>query len=112
MMRAVKRNLARIKQPLSTHHLCVDEVGFKKGHQHVTVISDRQGQALQLTDDRGVESLASYLRSLRDHKLDDIKMLSMDMNMAYISAARIHLHNDVDKIAFITSMWQKCCAPS
>jgi transposase len=78
----------------------VDEVGFKKGHQYVTVISDRQGRALQLTDDRGVESLASYLRSLRDHQLDEIKTLSMDMNMAYISAARIHLPNAVDKIAF------------
>ena len=78
----------------------MDEVGFKKGHQYVTVISDRQGRALQLTDNRGVESLASYLRSLRDHQLDEIKTLSMDMNMAYISAARIHLPNAVDKIAF------------
>lgn len=100
MMRAVKRDLARIKQPLSARHLCADEVGFKKGHQYVTVISDRQGRALQLTDDRGVESLASYLRSLTDHQLDEIKTLSMDMNMAYISAARIHLPNAVDKIAF------------
>jgi len=100
MMRAVKRGLARIKQPLSARHLCVDEVGFKKGHQYVTVISDRQGRALQLTDDRGVESLASYLRSLRDHQLDEIKTRSMDMNMAYIIAARIHLPNAVDKIAF------------
>lgn len=91
MMRAVKRGLARIKQPLSARHLCVDEVGFNKGHQYVTVISDRQGRALNLTDDRGVESLTSYLRSLRDHQLDEIKTLSMDMNMAYISAARIHL---------------------
>jgi len=86
--------LARLK--VST----VDEVGFKKGHQYVTVISDRQGRALNLTDDRSVESLASYLRSLRYHQLDEIKTLSMDMNMAYISAARIHLPNAVDKIAF------------
>ena len=100
MMRAVKRGLARIKKPLSARHLCVDEVAFKKGHQYVTVISDRQGRALKLTDDRGVESLASYLRGLSDRQLDEIKTLSMDMNMAYISAARIHLPNAVDKIAF------------
>nr|ULG19928.1 ISL3 family transposase [Yersinia frederiksenii] len=61
MMRAVKRGLIRIKKPLSARHLCVDEVAFKKGHKYVTVISDRQGRALKLTD-RGVESLASYLR--------------------------------------------------
>ncbi|QDW32951.1 ISL3 family transposase [Yersinia sp. KBS0713] len=100
MVRAVKRGLSRIKRPLSARHLCVDEVAFKKGHKYVTVISDRQGRALKLTDDRGVESLASYLRSLSDHQLDEIKTLSMDMNMAYISAARIHLPNAVDKIAF------------
>lgn len=31
MMRAVKRGLNRIKQPLSARHLCVDEMSFKKG---------------------------------------------------------------------------------
>ena len=75
-------------------------MAFKKGHQYVTVISDRQGRALELTDDRGIESLAGYLRSLSCHQLDEIKTLSMDMNTAYISAARIHLTNAVDKIAF------------
>ncbi len=64
MMRAVKRSLVRIKQPLSARHLCVDEVGFKRESQYVAVISDRQGRTLQLADDRGVESVASYLRRL------------------------------------------------
>lgn len=64
MQRAVKRGLARRKVPQSARHLCVDEVAFKKGHKYVTVISDTQGQTLALTDDRGVESLAGYLRSL------------------------------------------------
>jgi transposase len=100
MQRAVKRGLARSKKPQAARHICVDEVAFKKGHQYVTVISDTQGQALALTDDRGVESLAGYLRSLSDHQLDNVKTLSMDMNTAYISAARIHLPNAVDKIAF------------
>lgn len=100
MMRAVRRGLSRLKQPLSARHLCVDEVAFKKGHKYVTVISDRQGRALKLTDNRGVESLASYLRCLKNHQLKEIKTLSMDMNTAYISAARIHLPNAVDKIAF------------
>ncbi|STT81696.1 transposase [Klebsiella pneumoniae] len=42
----------------------VDEVAFKKGHRYITVISDRDGRALALTDDRGTESLAGYLRTL------------------------------------------------
>ncbi|MFC0141017.1 ISL3 family transposase [Erwinia mallotivora] len=100
MQRAVKRGLARRKTPQSARHLCVDEVAFKKGHQYVTVISDTQGQALELRDDRSVESLAGYLRSLSDRQVESIKTLSMDMNPAYISAARIHLSNAVEKIAF------------
>ncbi|HHY8308172.1 TPA: ISL3 family transposase, partial [Escherichia coli] len=100
MQRAVKRGLARRRLPQSARNLCVDEVSFKKGYQYVTVISDTQGQALELRDDRGVESLAGYLRNLGDRQIESIKTLSMDMNPAYISAARIHLPNAVEKIAF------------
>ncbi len=35
-----------------------------------------------------------------DRQIESIKTLSMDMNPAYISAARIHLPNAVEKIAF------------
>lgn len=69
MTRAVKRGLSRIKKPLSVRHMNVDEVAFKKGHRYITVVSDRDGRALALTDDRGTESLASYLRSLTDSQL-------------------------------------------
>lgn len=100
MQRVVKRGLARCRLPQSARHLCVDEVSFKKSYQYVTVISDTQGQALELRDDRGVESLAGYLRNLGDRQVESIKTLSMDMNPAHISAARIHLPNAVEKIAF------------
>lgn len=100
MTRAVKRGLARIKKPLSARHMNVDEVAFKKGHCYITVISDRDGRALALTDDRGTESLAGYLRTLTDGQLLAIKTLSMDMNAGCIRAARIHLPCVVEKIAF------------
>ncbi len=100
MTRAVKRGLARIKKPLSARHMNVDEVAFKKGHRYITVISDRDGRALALTDNRGTESLAGYLRTLTDGQLLAIKTLSMDMNAGYIRAARIHLPCAVEKIAF------------
>ncbi|HGX4168918.1 TPA: type II secretion system protein GspL [Escherichia coli] len=58
------------------------------------------GRALALTDDRGTESLAGYLRTLTDGQLLAIKTLSMDMNAGYIRAARIHLPCAVEKIAF------------
>ena len=78
----------------------MDEVAFKKGHRYITVISDRDGRALALTDDCGTESLAGYLRTLTDEQLLAIKTLSMDMNAGYIRAARIHLPCAVEKIAF------------
>lgn len=100
MTRAVKRGLARIKKPLSAQHMNVDEVAFKKGHRYITVISDCEGRALALTDDRGTESLASYLRTLTDSQLEAVKTFSMNMNAGYIRAARIHLPDAVEKIAF------------
>lgn len=100
MTRAVKRGLARIKRPLSARHMNVDEVAFKKGHRYITVISDREGRALALTDDRGTESLACYLRTLTNSQLEAVKTFSMDMNAGYIRAARIHLPGAVGKIAF------------
>ena len=78
----------------------MDEGAFKKGHRYITVISDRDGRALALTDDCGTESLAGYLRTLTDEQLLAIKTLSMDMNAGYIRAARIHLPCAVEKIAF------------
>ncbi|KJU01697.1 transposase, partial [Salmonella enterica subsp. enterica serovar Heidelberg str. 79-0480] len=39
----------------------------------VNARSDREGRALALTDDRGTESLASYLRTLTDGQLEAIK---------------------------------------
>lgn len=100
MTRAVGRGMRRIKKPLAARHLCVDEVAFKKGHQYVTVVSDRQGRVLSLADDRGVDSLAGYLRSLTPGQLGDVKTLSMDMSPAYVSAARFWLPNASEKIAF------------
>lgn len=45
-------------------------------------------------------SLAGYLRNLGYRQIESVKTLPMDMNRAYISAARIHLPKAVEKIAF------------
>lgn len=92
--------LARIKKPLAGRHMNVDEVAFKKGHRYITVISDCNGRTLALTDERGTESLASYLRTLTDVQLLAIKTLSMDINAGYIMATRSHLPGEVENIAF------------
>jgi len=58
------------------------------------------GKALHVTDDRGVESLEVYLRGLLPQQRNDIRTLSMDINPAYITAARFHLPAATSKIAF------------
>ncbi len=74
---------------------------LKKGHRYITVISDRDGRALALTDDRGTESLAGYLRTLTDGQLLAIKTLSNGHERGlYKSSARIHIPSAVEKIAF------------
>lgn len=78
----------------------VDEVAFKKRHRYITVVSDRDGRALALTDDRSTEILTGYLRTLTDAQLLFVKTLPMSMNAGYLRAARIHLPNAVEKIAF------------
>lgn len=100
MRRAVNRGLSRQNKTRSSKHLCVDEVAFKKGHEYITVISDTYGQVLTLEDNRGVESLSRYFNRLSNKQLTSIKTISMDMSLAYISAARVHLENAVEKIAF------------
>lgn len=100
MTRAVKCGLARIKKLLSARHMNVDEVAFKKGHRYITVISDREGRALALTDDRGTESPASYLRTLTDSQLEAVKTFSMDMNAGYIRVELLPLPGAAGKIAF------------
>lgn len=91
MQRAAKRRLARRRLLQFARHLCVDEVSFKKSYQYVTIISDTQWQALELRDERGIGSLASYLQKISDRQLESIKTLSLVMNLTYISAARLQL---------------------
>lgn len=73
---------------------------LKKGLKYVTVITDLHDKTLHVTENRGVESLACYLRSLSSQQREDIRTLSMDMNSAYISAARFHLPTATGKIVF------------
>lgn len=65
MTRAVKRGQSRIKKPLSARDINVEEVTFKRA-LFITVISDRDRRTMAITDDRGTESLAGYLRTLTD----------------------------------------------
>lgn len=87
------------KKPFAARHMNVNEIVFKQGYRYRKVVSDRDVRALALSGDRSIESPAAYLRSLTDGQLQIGKILSMDRNARYISAAGIHLSCVVEKIA-------------
>lgn len=64
MQRAVKRGLAR-RQASKPRHLGIDETSFRKGHDYVSVITNRdQGIVLHVAEDRTKASLDEYYNKL------------------------------------------------
>lgn len=83
------------------HHLSVDETSFTKRHQYVANISDQQtGAVLHVADDRSGESLATYLRTLSMTERKTIRIVSMNMWPACISAAMTNILEAAGKICF------------
>ncbi|MGU3416717.1 transposase [Enterobacteriaceae bacterium C34A] len=78
----------------------VDGVAFKKGHRYITVISDSEGRALALTDDRGTESLVGYLRTLPRHSAVGRQHTLDGHECRLYQGGPHHLPDAVSKIAF------------
>lgn len=99
MARAVERGLARRKLTLPPH-LGVDETSFQKRHEYVTVISDRKGDVLEVTDGRGREALESFLGAFPEPEREAVESVAMDMHRPYISAVEAQIPEAFRKIAF------------
>lgn len=97
--RAVRRGLGR-RGPLEFSRLGVDETSFKKRHDYVTVISDLDGDVLDVQDGRKQESLESFFRELPKERLAAIEVVAMDMHRPYINAVALHVPGAEYKIAF------------
>lgn len=97
---AVARGLAR-RAATDRPHLSVDETSFQKRHEYVTVVSDQAtGAVVHVADDRTIESLSDYLRSLSDQQRAAIRTVSMDMWPAYIHAVVAQIPHAERKICF------------
>lgn len=99
MAKAVERGLAR-RGEVCTEHLLLDETSFKKGHDYVTLLSNRQGQVLAVADGRSGESVRACFAKLSNVGLAGVKTLCMDMSAAYLRAAKQLLPNAHKQIAF------------
>jgi len=91
--RAVDYGLAqRRQQPL--HHLGIDEVSRKKGHQYLTVVYDLERRVLVWVGvDRTEATLQKFFTALGVRRCATVRIVCMDMWAAYANAVRQQLPN-------------------
>lgn len=100
LQRAVDRGLAR-REIRPSAHLAVDEVSQRRGHNYLTIISDRQrGCVLHVEPERKQSSLTAYYRQLGSEGCAAIESVTMDMWQPYITATEAHVPGAESKIAF------------
>ncbi|MEE1673241.1 ISL3 family transposase [Agarivorans aestuarii] len=86
MARGVQRGLTT-RTTINCQDLLVDETAFKKGHDYVTVSSNRDGQVISVEDGRAGLSLFACFKALPPESTMHTRSISMDMSRAYINAA-------------------------
>lgn len=91
--RAVAYGLAeRRQQPL--HHLGIDEVSRKKGHQYLTVVYDLERRVLVWVGvDRTEATLKKFFTAVGSRRCATVRIVCMDMWAAYANAVREQLPN-------------------
>lgn len=98
--RAVERGLRR-RQAKPVSEVAVDETSFQRGHEYVTVVSDRsRNVVLHVAEDRTSDALESYYRSLPPEHLEAIGLVAMDMWGPYIAATAKSVPDGANKTAF------------
>lgn len=99
MQRAVRRGLSRRQQRI-LRRINVDEVSFKKRHEYATVITDEQGQVVDVQDGHKKASLKGYYDQLTWEQKCELTCISMDMSPAYIAVTLDEIPAARHKIAF------------
>ena len=97
MFRGVARGLSRRDSEECRPHISVDEKGFKKGHQYVSVLSDPcEKLVIDIVEGRTLEATMKLLKgSLSSKQRSEVKSISMDMWPAFQTAASRELLNAV-----------------
>lgn len=100
MSRAVKRGLKRRKMT-TPQNIGIDETAFQKRHQYVTVILDKDNDAvIDILDDRKAETLKKWYKTQEKSDFSKIKSISMDMWDPYINAVKAIIDDAEKLIAF------------
>ena len=103
MNRAVQRGLSR-RQADVVGHIGVDEKAFRKGHSHMTIVSDLENATVQYVGvNRTAESLAGYYAGFTAEQRGGIEAVAMDMWEPFVKATRQGLPLSQEKIASTSS---------
>lgn len=99
--RAVKRGLNR-RNNNPPKRIAIDEVSRKRGHKYVTIISNHDtGDVIDVIDDRTKEVVVAWFKNnMTAADIENIKYISMDMSISYISAMKDLFQYPQEKICF------------
>jgi transposase len=97
MERAVRRGLAR-REKSSPEHIGIDETAFQKRHEYVTVILDKdQDAVIDILDDRKASTLKKWFSVQEKSEFSQLESITMDMWDPFINAVRSRF-SDADKL--------------
>ena len=100
MKRAVQRGLSR-RDFEPVRHVAVDELGRRRGHHYLTVVSDREhDRVVHVEPERKEASLSAFYEKQGEAGCAAIESVTMDMWGPYIAATREHVPDAERKIAF------------
>lgn len=100
MQRAVRRGLDR-RAMSRPEHIGIDETSFQKRHEYVTVILDKdQDAVIDVLDNRRSATLKTWFREQECSDFSEVKSITMDMWDPFIKAVSERFDDAEDKISF------------
>lgn len=100
MRRAVKRGLSR-RNTTTPKNIGIDETSFRKRHEYVTVILDKDSDTIiDILDDRKAHTVEHWFKTQQKSDFSHIESISMDMWDPFIHAVESHFEDAHTLIAF------------
>ncbi len=100
MMRGVRRGLQR-REKSTPKHIGIDETAFQKRHEYVTVILDKDSDAvIDILDDRKAKTLKEWFKVQEKSDFSKVESISMDMWNPFINAVKANFTHAESLITF------------
>ena len=100
MMRGVRRGLQR-REKSTPKHIGIDETAFQKRHEYVTVILDKDSNAvIDILDDRKAKTLKEWFEVQEKSDFSKVESISMDMWNPFINAVKAKFTHAESLITF------------